>query len=415
MNSDKLDQWQDEIKSVKIDGIDDMIRRKIEKQKANYYIRIVKTTLVSSLTVFIAFALLVNLSPQFYTFASNNRFLKPMAEMLKFGIGNNMKAAFDLNYAQEVNIKLVSGEYELDIDYAVFDIYSISLFGSMTYKGKPYQWKFGEFTPQIDLVDNNGDLVGNGGSISASKDYMWIRMEFIEPYNFEPIKIRFQPYESDFRKPAIATIISNPEKVVKLIIQPLNKSFANGNTKVTFNKMDVGAFQSRLQLSVDFLDNKQLSGIEIKYTYPKQEVIEVAESMDTSKGIYNLSIGQLMKPGPVTIELVSATFTEDAYTEIDFNLNTLIRSELPSYLTMTNLKKENSRITFTIGNSRGNSLLMEITSFFWGDMGISHDPNNPSETKFFIECNNQYAPNIKIRFRESITLPFDDAKFIVQW
>jgi hypothetical protein len=114
MNNDKFDQWQDEIRSVKIDGLDDSIRRKIEKQKREFHLRILKTASAFVLTLFIAFALLVNLSPEFYTFAYNNKIIGPIAEMLKYSNRKDTRSAFDLNYAQEVDIKLASGYYELD-------------------------------------------------------------------------------------------------------------------------------------------------------------------------------------------------------------------------------------------------------------------------------------------------------------
>jgi hypothetical protein len=141
MNNDKFDQWQDEIRSVKIDGLDDSIRRKIEKQKREFHLRILKTASAFVLTLFIAFALLVNLSPEFYTFAYNNKIIGPIAEMLKYSNRKDTRSAFDLNYAQEVDIKLASGYYELDIDYIISDSFSVSLFGKLSYKGKPYKWK----------------------------------------------------------------------------------------------------------------------------------------------------------------------------------------------------------------------------------------------------------------------------------
>jgi hypothetical protein len=200
---------------------------------------------------------------------------------------------------------------------------------------------------------------------------------------------------------------------VKLIRQNIDKSFLNGNQKITFEEISVGAFQSSLKLNYELKDLLRLSNVEIKYSY-QNKVAEVVSSMDSESRNYNLAVGQLMKPGPITIELVSASYVEKAYTTVEFNMNTLEMKGLPTYLTLKNFRKTNDRIDFTLINAHGNYLDAQTSSFF-GTFGISVDPEIPSVTNFFIECDNKYVAVIEIQLRDRIIVPFKDAKFILEW
>jgi hypothetical protein len=420
MNSDKFDQWQDDIRTRKIDGLDDSIRRKIEKQKQVFRLSILKTASAFVLTLFIAFALLVNLSPEFYTFAYNNKIIGPIAEMLKYSNRNDTESAFNADYAQRVDLKLVSGDYELLIDYVISDIYTVSLFGKLNYQGKPFEQTLLTPFPRIELLDDEGNSLSQGAGYKTFEDYKWIEMELTKPNPFQPITIRFNPDESDPSKAVSARLSNHPEKTVELIKQSIGKSFSSAEMAlftrqtVVFDTVEIGAFQSRLKLHGDAGNDMQLGDVEIKYTYLDKEA-----SMFTMEGIdgkqtHSFTIGQLTKPGPVTIELISATFIQKAYVAAEFNVEKLTMVGLPDYLSIKDIVKREGKFEFTLVNQHGNYLAIEIASFT-GIYAASHENENPAETHIYFDNYKQNPAVLKFKIRETVKMLFDDAKFIVKW
>ena len=301
MKNNDFTQWQENIKSIKIEDLNDIIRTKIERQKRPKLFMTYKPYLVGVLSTILIFTLLVNLSPEFYVFAASNKIIAPIAELVKIANRNDIQSAFDSDYAQEVNQKLSIDGHDLDIAYVISDIYTVNLFYKYTLNGEETSKQ-----PSLVLQDQNGNELSHTSQFHYYEGYVWIEFELDNPNNFQPLTLAIHSNHQDVIK-VVKTVIPNSSmRAFELIDKNINKSFPVNGQTIIVDKLEIGAFQSRLSLHTDPKITKTMGDIQLKLTYRNVEADIISNGSVNGGYTIQFAVGQLQQPGRIDIQITSA-------------------------------------------------------------------------------------------------------------
>ncbi len=414
MNNNNLDRWQETIKSQRIEGIDDMIRSKIENQVRRplfFQWRIVFTGMVA---VFVSFALLVNLNPQFNAFAHNNEILRSIAEMIDFTKRNDVEDAFDLDYAQQTDIHLVAGDYKLDLEYVISDYFTISLFYELTYQGEPYEGFTPPKTgPEIELVDSDGKRVWTSAHNTYFEEYQWMELELTDLNTFEPLSIRIIADDDEKTESESAILQNNPYKKVEMINQKLNQSIEIDGQRIILDSLEVGAFVSRLKFHADPENSERIDQMTFSYQNGKKQAQTVSANWTPTDYTYIFGVGQLNQYGHVEVKIVEATFIQKEKIDIVMDTETLQIDGLPIEIQVIDRSKDEDEFRFSLLNSKGN--YFSAVSKELGIFGVSHSLENPSRTDFYFRATEFTPRRIEIELHEARDLKIEGQKFRLDW
>ena len=408
MKNNDFTQWQENIKSIKIEDLNDIIRTKIERQKRPKLFMTYKPYLVGVLSTILIFTLLVNLSPEFYVFAASNKIIAPIAELVKIANRNDIQSAFDSDYAQEVNQKLSIDGHDLDIAYVISDIYTVNLFYKYTLNGEETSKQ-----PSLVLQDQNGNELSHTSQFHYYEGYVWIEFELDNPNNFQPLTLAIHSNHQDVIK-VVKTVIPNSSmRAFELIDKNIDKSFTVNGQTIIVDKLEIGAFQSRLSLHTDPKITKTMGDIQLKLTYRNVEADIISNGSVNGGYTIQFAVGQLQQPGRIDIQITSASFISNEKTNIELNLETHKVTGLPDFLSIKETRFEDSYLYIDFMNKHGNYMSFSVlnnTVMY----SSSHDPIKPELTTLILKTTDFANPIVEIDLFEAEKIYLDNAKFSVK-
>ena len=364
--------------------------------------------------VFVSFALLVNLNPQFNAFAHSNEILRSIAEMIDFTKRKDVEEAFDLDYAQHVDIHLVAGDYELDLEYVISDYFTISLFYELEYQGKPYEGFTPPKTgPEIELVDSDGKRVWTSAHYTYFEGYQWMELELTDLNSFEPLSIRIISDDEKKTESESAIIQNNPYKKVELIRQELNQIIEIDGQRIILDSLEVGAFVSRLKFHADSENSERVDQMSFSYQNGKKQAQTVSAGWTPTDYTYLFGVGQLNQSGPVEVKIVEATFIQKEKIDIVMDRETLQITGLPLEIQAIDLSVNEDEFRFSLLNSKGN--YFSAVSKELGIFGVSHSIENPSRTDFYFKATELTPVRIEIELHEARDLKIEGQSFRLDW
>lgn len=331
MNKKHLNEWEQQIKSKQIPGLDAMIHDTIKSQRSHRYLK-TKIVFAFGFSIILLFGLLVNLNPLFYLYAKSNPILAPIAEMIRFENRQEVGKAFDEDYAQKTNITLNLGNIEAKIDYVILDTFSISLFYRFYDQGILIEESSEINLPRINITQTDGSQLGAlmSAGYHMYQGFRWMDVQI----ELGQISETMNLYLSDDQgnKSEIQQISMDPKVYIPSIKYKINRSMEIDKQNIILKSVEIGALETRFILKTDLENSRKIIGFNIRYLQDGNEVKWLQTTSDGSKFTFILAGGQLNKPDNASIQITEVLMLSKQSIPIMIDLDSNSIQGLPSTL-----------------------------------------------------------------------------------
>lgn len=331
MNKKHLNEWEQQIKSKQIPGLDEMIYDTIKSQRSHRYMK-TKIVFAFGFSLILLFALLVNLNPLFYLYAKSNPILAPIAEMIRFENRQEVGKAFDEDYAQKTDITLKLGNIEAKIDYVILDTFSISLFYRFYDQGVLIEESSDINLPRINITQTDGSQLGAlmSAGYHMYQGYRWMDVQI----ELGQISETMNLYLSDDQgnKSEIQQISIDPQIYIPSQRYTIHRSIEIEKQKVFLESVEIGALETRFILKTDLENSRKIIGFNILYLQDGNEVKWLENTNDGSTFTFILAGGQLNKPDNASIQITEVLMLSRRSIPITIDLATNTIQGLPTTL-----------------------------------------------------------------------------------
>lgn len=365
-NTEDFKKWMQEIDESDSKDINRIIEKTVQSSKRKRLShRWIIPSLTILLTVMLLFVGLVNFNDSFYVFASESPLLKPWTQLVNGR--QDILRAFDAKYVQKIEQTLIAGDYELILDSMISDSRYINLFYKVKYQGKYLDFDKNDFNSGIGFEKSNGEHMTLGYQLGNYKEYWW-REIFLDGNNsFEGLRVTFRPYGEESGIKSSYYINIDTSKIVKTLSKELGKTIQIEEQKVILDRLEIGAFQSRL-----IYHNSEENGKIIQqliFENSKGVKIESQKDIADNFEFTDFEAGQINPPTRFDLKIIHVSILEKKFATVVFNPKTQKFTELPDFLTLIQVDKKGNNYSITLKNSTGQGTFLYPTSANAIDLG----------------------------------------------
>ncbi|MGB7594340.1 MAG: DUF4179 domain-containing protein [Erysipelotrichaceae bacterium] len=365
-NNENFKKWMQDLDESDMKDINRIIEKTVRTSKRK---RMSQRWIISSLTIVVTVMLLfvglVNFNDSFYVFASESPFLKPWTQLVNGR--QDILRAFDTKFVQKIDQSIIAGDFELILDSMISDSRYVNLFYKVKYQGQYLDFDKNDFNSSIGFEKTNGESMSLGYQLGNYKDYWWREIYLSGSNSYAGFRVTFKPYgeKSDIKSSYLVNI--DPVKIVKTLNKDLKKTIQIEGQKVILDRLEIGAFQSRL-IYHNSEDNEKIIQ-QLVFENSKGAKIESQKDISDNIEFTDFEAGQINPPARFNLKIIHASILEKKFETVEFSPQTQKFTDLPDYLTLIQVDKKGINYSITLKNSTGQGTFLYPKSANAIDLG----------------------------------------------
>ena len=344
-NNENFKKWIQEVDELDARDINQIIEKTVRSSQKKRRNHLIFYPLSAFVSIFVIFAILLNVSDELYVLAKSNSIIAPIAQLIRFD--KSLESAFNDDFYQSIDKSVTVGDMTLEVKYAVRDIYNLVFFVKSKEKGKYLEGNnVGEFG--IDLYDSRMNKIEIASGRSSFEKFAMVDISALTSFEDNNYTLRYYPNYYERTKYGDITIQLDPKKSVKILEKIIDKEMFMEGQKVILDKIEIGAFQSRLHYHLDPTNMKYLS--EIRFEGEKSAFILEDKIDGEDMILMSFDGGYVKNPHSIEVVMKDCSILDKDFMIVNFDLNTMKFERLPEFVEVVDAHIKNDILSLTLDN-----------------------------------------------------------------